>query len=585
MSRGLVDPWEALTHHQTLEMFHQRSGYRAGEAVASHSRRRYRLLPNNPTMPNPDPALFIVHYSKAHGRDTVPAASIPVPPHIAQQINQRRAIQAQGQLAKKDFMLHDRSNWPQINPPQGMARAGPGHRRGTSLGNETTVEEEEDVSRGDILDFMTPRDISRMRYEQHHEWMEEVLESPYNIHQIVPGDLGLGRKGELEELTKDFFDAPTAAMREASGKAEIATVGKMDVDKADDFKKRASRKIAEMQAEIDQMKVRHAHRMAKMQRTTVLYSSERKLRSAPTALGGRTMSGGSLPDSADVDVIDQIAAEVESNMGKKIERVANVKLVSKGGLQERHVERTFSTSSATRPVLSPVKPSPSPAISQSAYLQQAQNGVQQQPMQPQAQVQAQPQVQATTKLESNSGSEAAVTREQTQEAQADSEGKTPADNVGMDDTGLPPLDDIGMDVDMASLVNDPDEDNQTPAANDWVMVDDQAEQSMGGNDQTDGAAAQPEIGPEEAKAAEGTTAAQIQPHAQSHPLQEQQPGEPDLDDNAFDAGFDNVDVDTAGDALASYGDGNEDDLDLGNMDDSAFGDAFHPDPDEDGDIS
>lgn len=530
-------------------------------------------------MPNPDPALFIVHYSKAHGRDTIPAASIPVPPHAAQQMNQRRAIQAQGQLARKDFMLHDRSNWPQINAPQGMARAGPGHRRGASLGGEITVEEEEDVSRGDILDFMTPRDISRMRYEQHHEWMEEVLESPYNIHQIVPGDLGLGRKGELEELTKDFFDAPTAVMKETSGSGELATVGKMDTDKADDFKKRASQKIAEMQAEIDQMKAKHAKRMAKMQRTTVLNSSERKLRTAPTAPGGRTMSGGSLADSPDVDVIDQIASEVESNMGKKVERVANVKLVSKGGLQERHVERTFSTSSATRPVMSPVKPTASPAIPQSAHLQQAQNGVQQQPMQPQTQPQAQAQV--ATKIESISGSEATSTREQTQEAQPTSEDRTPADNTGMDDTHLPPLDDMGMDVDMGSLVNDPDDEDQdqTPAGNDWVMVDEQAEQNTGGHDQTDGAAARPEGATEPEKAAEDTTTTQAQPPAQ--PTAYEQPlDEPQMDDNTFGEAFD-----TAGDALANYGDGNEEDLDLGGMDDSAFGDAFHPDPDEDGDIS
>ena len=200
----------------TLEMYLHRSGYRAqGETMASHSRRRYRLTPSNPSLPAPDPSLFIVHYSKASSRDTLPAAQIPVMQVVAQQIQQRRMIQSQGQLARKDFMLHDRSNWPQIHAPPGLARAAAGqagavgHRRGPSVGQgEATLEEEEDVSRGDILDFMTPRDISRMRYEQHHEWMEEILESPYNIFQIVPGDLGLGRKGELEHLTKDFFDAP-----------------------------------------------------------------------------------------------------------------------------------------------------------------------------------------------------------------------------------------------------------------------------------------------------------------------------------------------------------------------------------------
>ena len=525
-------------------------------------------------MPSPDPALFIIHYSKAHGRDTIPAASIPIPPHTAQSINQRRAIQAQGQLARKDFMLHDRSNWPQINAPQGMGRGGPGHRRGTSVGNDATVEEEEDVSRGDILDFMTPRDISRMRYEQHHEWMEEVLESPYNIFQIIPGDLGLGRKGELEELTKDFFDAPTAAMREPSGSGDVARVGKMDNDKADDFKTRASQKIAEMQAEIESMKAKHAQRIAKMQRTTVLNSAERKLRSAPTASSGRAMSSGSLADYDDVDALDEIANEVESSIGKKIERVANVTVVSKGGLQERHTERTFSTSSATRPVVSPVKATDSPAMPQSTFRQQSQSGFQQQP----SQTEVPPQ--AVSRGESNSGSEPAHASEQAQEAQPVSEDKTPADNIGMDDTELPPLDDMGMDVDMDALVNDPDDEDQAHAANDWVMVDDQTEQDQDSNVQRDAAEnLQPSEQPE-TKAADEMTTAPAQPPTQTNPS-EQAPDEPDMDDNAFGEAFDSVDVDTAGDALASYGDGSGEDLDLDTVDDSAFGDAFHPDEDVD----
>jgi Fungal domain of unknown function (DUF1750) len=547
--------------------------------VASHSRRRYRLLPSNPALPSPDPALFIVHYSKAHGRDTIPAASIPIHPQIAQQINQRRAIQAQGQLARKDFMLHDRANWPQINAPQGVGRGqigAPGHRRGTSLGNETTLEEEEDVSRGDILDFMTPRDISRMRYEQHHEWMEEVLESPYNIYQIFSGDLGLGRKGELEELTKDFFDAPTVAPRDSSGNAEPAHVGKIDKDKADDFKKRASQKLADMQAEIDKMKEQHARRMAKLQRTTILNSAERKLRAAPTATSGRSLSSASLPEELDVDVLGEIAQEVETKMGKKIERVANVSLVSKGGLQERHTERTFSASSATRPVMSPVKTTASPAVSQSAFPQQTPNSV------PQQQAQAEPQPEPEPKPESNSGSEEAAVGEQPQEAQLDSEEKTPADNGGADDTDLPPLDDMGMDVDMDSLINEPEDENPTPAANDWVMVDDQADQTTGDSEEIDTAeTAQPENGLEETKGAEVSAPQQAQASGQEN-VSEQPPNEPPLDDD-FGVGdeFDNVDVDTAGDALASYEEGNDDDLDLDAMDDSAFGDAFHQDEDTD----
>ena len=555
-------------------MFHQRSGYRPGEVVASHARRRYRLLPSNPGIPSPDPALFLVHYSKVHGRDALPAASIQVHPQVAQQLQQRRAIQAQGQLARKDFMLHDRSNWPQINAPQGL-RGGPGHRRGTSAGNEITVEEEEDVSRGDILDFMTPRDISKMRYEQHHEWMEEVLESPYNIYQILPGDLGLGRKGELEELTKDFFDAPLTAAREPSANGEVVRVGKMDVDKAEDFKRRASSKIAEMQAEIDRMKAKHAKRMVKLQRTTVLNSAERRLRSVHTASSGRNKSNTSTTEQPD-DGLDEITSEVESSLGKKIERVANVHVVSKGGLQERHAERTFSTSSATRPTMSPVKATASPAVSQSAFPTQVQSGT------PQPAIPAAIQSEAVAKTESNSGSEVPAITEAVSDAQDESNDKTPADDAGVEEGDLPGLDDIGMDIDMDALVNDQDDENDVPAANDWVMVDDEAQQNPGEDIETsavDDAASEAPLQP--AKLSDQSATDQPQESLQDDaPIPDTE--EP-LDDNDFGGNFDNVDVDTAGDALASYGDDNDDDLNLDAMDDSAFGDAFHPE--EDADIS
>jgi Fungal domain of unknown function (DUF1750) len=415
-----------------------------------------------------------------------------------------------------------------------------------------------------------------MRYEQHHEWMEEVLESPYNIYQIVPGDLGLGRKGELEELTKDFFDAPTAVLSNTSASSEIGKIRKLDSDKAEDFKRRANQKIAEMQAEIDAMKAKHAKRVAKLQRTTVLNSAERRLRSAPTAASGRSMSSGSLAEQPDVDAIDEIASEVENSISKKIERVANVTTISKGGLQERHTERTFSTSSASRPVMSPMKTTTSPAISQSAFSQQAQHGIHQQQQQ-QAQTQPQP-LTTTATSESSSGSEGGPNREPGQDVQPSFEEKTPADNEGMEDTELPPMDDMGMDLDTDALANNPDVENQSPSGAEWVMVDDQAEQGTGDNADMDASdVPQPDSKPEETKAP--STEQQGPPALPA--TAEQDAEELTLDDNAFGDEFDNVDVDTAGDALASYGDGNDEDLNLDAMDDSAFGDAFHQDDDAD----
>ena len=568
----------------TLEMFHQRSGFRMqGEAVANHSRRRYRLLQSNPNMPAPDPALFIVHYSKAHSRDTVPAATIPIMPHVQQQIQQRRVIQAQGALARKDFMLHDRSNWPTINVPPGGGRgqvAGPGHRRGPSLGvNESTLEEEEDVSRGDILDFMTPRDISRMRYEQHHEWMEEILESPYNVYQIVPGDLGLGRKGELEELTKDFFDAPTAIMRESTG-GEPIRVGKMENEKAKDFTKRASDKIAAMQKELDQMKARHAKRMQRLQRTTMLNSAERRLRTAPTALDARAMSNDDAMDEGQGDALDEIADEVQHAMGKKIEKVQNVQVVSKGGLDDRILnDRSMSTSSATRPVLSPMKTSASPNIAQPNMQRSPASfaAAQQMPSQDQ-QADAHMSNEDDVKSPSASGTPPSLA----EQMDGADDAKSEVESEGQQETESPAMDDMVMEVDLPEMGDEQQEDQgDQPDGSEWVMVDEKAEQEA--PDAADDQAEAQEAIPTDHEAQETLelptppATAQEDLPAQGTTATEQPEQAADADNAAFDLGddFDNVDVDTAGDALASYDDGDQEELVLDTLDDSAFGDAFH----------
>ena len=145
---------------------------------------------------------------------------------------------------------------------------------------EPTIEEEEDVSRGDALDLVTPREISRMRYEQHHEWMEEIVESAYNINQIIPSDLGLGRKGELESLTRGFFEAPLSAAHPTTNGAP-ARVGKMHAGKAAEFTKLAAQKVADMQKELEELKAKHARRMEKLQQISVLAAAEKKATHRP----------------------------------------------------------------------------------------------------------------------------------------------------------------------------------------------------------------------------------------------------------------------------------------------------------------
>ncbi|KEF54383.1 uncharacterized protein A1O9_09549 [Exophiala aquamarina CBS 119918] len=582
----------------TLEMFLQRSGYRAqGEAIASHSRRRYRLLPGNPSMGQqpPDPSLWLIHYSKASTRDHIPAASIPIPPHVQASMAQRRLIQSQGQLPRKDFLLHDRHNWPIIHLPQGMARApplpgqipqqAPGHRRGPSVSQDTTLEDEEDVSRGDILDFMTPRDISRMRYEQHHEWMEEVIESPYPISSIVPSDLGLGRKGRLEELTKDFFDAPVSILRD-SADGPPSRVGRLVPGEFDKFQKRADEKLAQLQAELDKMKEIHQKRMGKAGRYKVLHDAEKKLRTAPNVTDRRRSSTAMVVDDGGEthkDAIDEIASDVESALHKKIERTSVVTLVQRGGLEDR----IASTPSAIGPgavlATSPEK-APTPAALANTATAAEPDAQKTEPMADDEKKQKPQAVAPPETIEQKTTSTASSDEQPTPSVpQADpSTDSNQQSHAGeaQEEQGLR-LDDMGMDVNMDDLDdgNGPG-DNTNGDGNEWVMINEDgghhAEDlnlaDIPGDEQPQSDQVNMQQNTEGNDSS--VTAGQPVPQQPNHatPL--------DTPDFGMEEEFDNVDVDTAGDALASYGN-DEDELNLDGMEDSAFGDAFHPQEDED----
>src|SRR5271154_3460261 len=110
-------------------MYSHRSGFKPGiDSITSHARRRYRLLPSktqNNGLP-PDPALWIVHYHKAERRDYLSAQSISIIPQVQSMLTQRRYLQSHGQLGRKEFMLHDRANWPVINFPAMQSAVQPG---------------------------------------------------------------------------------------------------------------------------------------------------------------------------------------------------------------------------------------------------------------------------------------------------------------------------------------------------------------------------------------------------------------------------------------------------------------------------
>lgn len=486
-------------------------------------------------------------------------------------------------------MLHDRSNWPVIHLPSGVARAaaqgqvpsGAGHRRGTSIAQEATVEEEEDVSRGDLLDFMTPRDISRTRYEQHHEWMEEIVESPYPTSSIIPSDLGFGRKGQLEELTKDFFDAPINATREPSN-GPPPRVGKLASGQADDFIRRASDKLAAMQTELEDMRKRHTQRMEKLRRSTTLTVAEKKLRTVPNVPERRSVSkdaGNADVDTAPRDAIEEIMGSVESDIGQKLTKTTTVTLIFKGGLEERKQVTPIPAAPPT-----PIVPKPQPAIN----LPMVAGTAVRQPQQPQPSESTAPEQQPeqtatasppdtkpTTEQFGNSPDPAppALSAPQADQKPMPVEQK-PQIDMDQDGADFPPLDDIEADVDMDGMDDQGNSSGQ--GGDEWVMIGEDGGQNSGDIPQIPAEEEQDELQRDEAaEEPVGAPSADLQQRPQAQLNQDDQLDTPDFD---MGGDFDNVEVDTAGDALASYGD--DEDLNLDNMEGSAFGDAFHPEDEE-----
>ncbi|OJJ45402.1 hypothetical protein ASPZODRAFT_134051 [Penicilliopsis zonata CBS 506.65] len=568
----------------TVEMWLHRSGYHPpNESTAIHCRRRYRLLPPkvpNPGLPPPDPSLWIVHYSRAPQTDHIPANRIPILPQVQSMLAQRRFLQSQGQLARKEFMLHDRNNWPTINFPPQMAPQGfvppaaayagaiPGRQPGpyypqqvpgmhvppaavavaaavptaapskVPRGHRPSVAaigaaaadfalDDEDVSTGDLMDLLTPREVSKMRYQQHHEWMEEIFASPYAISQITPVSLGLGRKGELESLTAGFFDAPAAPSTGDSKEAtDAAPATKLEPLKAEEFADRVAKKVADMTAEIEKLKKRHSRRMEKYHRTSLLKDAELRLREAAAdpqetgteiwRLEGRieipTEDGTPQveePQPLAKYKVDDIARQVESSWKKQIVFEPKISCVQKGGLLEK------------------IEPEKGDAAIHA---------------------------------------EGDLTMENTESQFLDQFGSSGAAGTGPAGAPAahPAIPDLDVDMEMGGG-DGPGNTAATGTASgetgDWVMVNNERKEGGGGGGSGGGEK------PTELPAAIGTPGSGMQGYT---PGPAGSAGDSGLDPGSFD--FTNID--SAGDALAAYSEQN-DELDLPDLENSAFGDAFH----------
>ena len=375
-SPGEVRYQVAASGGGTLEMYQQKVGYSPGEPIATLTRRRYRLLPSQGS-PQVDPSMWLIHYSQCDPSERVSSQAIPITPQIQNIMQTRQYLHQQGQIVQKEFMLHDRHNWPQIQFPRAPTRqqfapsmpsarvpiqvayptqhspAGPPAKRvrrpePSSAANGGSVipdgDDEEDTSRGDFFDFTTPREISMNRYKQNHEWMEEILSSPYAINQIIPADLGLGLTGELAPLTNEFFDAPGA---KGSALSKHTYVGRLESEKADEFRQKAAEHVKETNREMEKMKAKHAKRLAKFQRGSLLSTAEKDLRTAvanPSDVGPEYWRlEGRVDEDEDTESnpvnqiplkVDDIVAQVEASLGRHVVAIQELRRIQDGGFEE-----------------------------------------------------------------------------------------------------------------------------------------------------------------------------------------------------------------------------------------------------------
>jgi hypothetical protein len=298
-------------------------------------------------------------------------------------MQQRQFLQRNGQIRRKEFMLSDRANWPslpeltrqQMEPqmvprgvPQQMAyppqqTAGPPAKRarhsqaqappppvpGVQI-PDAAFDDDEDTSRGDMFDHMSPREISLGRYQQNHEWMEEVLSSPYRMNQITPSDLGLGLKGQLASLTEGIFSAPgTEVFQQVP---QVPYVGRLDPGKADEFRKRVQAHVESEKKQMEELEKSYNATLAEMKQTSALAAKEKELRLAADPGVDLWQPNGASEGKADAHkkTVDDIVPEIESAIGKKVEGRPAVKCVQNGGYQP--------------PAPEPEPPAPAPAAAQ-----------------------------------------------------------------------------------------------------------------------------------------------------------------------------------------------------------------------------
>lgn len=367
----------------TIEMRVHTVGFRQGyDQMATHARTRYHFVAKDPTVSAsmPDTSLWLVHYHQADQSRFMPSNQVPTTPQIQQTMAQRRWLESQGRLERRDFMLHDRDHWPTLNvpgqmqqsaqygsmamqnryPQQHAAQAGrePAPKRprtqgpgmpGSSDGPpDTSIEIEEDTALGDFFDHLTQRDISVARYSQHHRWMEEVFSSPYATSQIVPPDLGMGLMGELKGLTDGILDPPSLDFKEVTEKPKKAPEPQpftnLKKEQVEEFGKRVQKHLEAGQAEIERMKAEHAAKMQDWKKVKSLMQAEKRLRHAmwdeqedavPVFRLEMPAANGNAEENLRQEKVDDVVKEVESLLKVKVTSSEGATRIARGGFRER----------------------------------------------------------------------------------------------------------------------------------------------------------------------------------------------------------------------------------------------------------
>ena len=262
-------------------------------------------------------------------------------------------------------MFNDRANYPMIPyPPAGAARPSARYPPGTAQYQQAMAMQsyqpaskrqrtgapgapvgrgqargnlnEDEWEIGELIDHLSQRDVAVQRFTQHHEWLEEAFASPYATGNIQPVALGFGLVGELEPVTRGIFNPPNAQPK-LPAKGEPKTYGvevaaPLSAKQEKEFAQRVADRIAQDNAEIEEMARQHQERLASLEDGSRLVTMERQLRRA--VWEDSKKASGAMPEGEEPPTLESLVKAVEGRLGSCTEVSHDIRLIERGGLQD-----------------------------------------------------------------------------------------------------------------------------------------------------------------------------------------------------------------------------------------------------------